>query len=82
MRFLCFVTDVLTKLCPSSPASAGALEHAWEMFLKTGRLTKDNFDTAVEHRAFATRSKFNSVDTASSGSKRGLLSGRRQLTAL
>jgi hypothetical protein len=32
---------------------AQALEHAWEMFLKTGRLTKDNLDTAQAALSYA-----------------------------
>ena len=32
---------------------AEALEHAWEMYLKTGRLTKDNLDTAKAALSYA-----------------------------
>jgi len=31
---------------------AQALDHAWEMFLKTGRLTGDNLDTAMGALAY------------------------------
>jgi hypothetical protein len=32
---------------------AEALEHAWEMYLKTGRLTKDNLDVAEAALSYA-----------------------------